>query len=476
MHLTSWMSNSIRLCLLTLVVAVSPAVNAQKPIVQIRLHLYEGYAESFTPAFMDAMEEKYQVQIKVDAREAIGTESIFNSATEKKSDVISISHNDFKSHLWPFISNGLLLALDLSMIPNYENVSPIFQRNTHVVDAEGNVYGLPFVLGLYSLAYNADIIHEEPTSWNILWNEDYIGKYSICSTYPEGNILITALSLGAKLEWLHDYATLFRNIPLNTLRTKLNLLSRNTYSFWEVSPSLEEMENLALVTSWGYTIQMAQKAGMNWKLAYPKEGTTAWFDHLAITTAVEPGSVKHKICMDWLNYCISEEIQTQEMTEWGIISVLKDMLANDQVEIHRYGMSNEEFWEMAITASENSEKSERFVQALWKYAMTQKDPSITFKENYKVNEIIGTEGDTFQTEIHHSGEVYERGLRLARERRSLLSHQKKLFPMLIPQEILSELTRHSIKSGKTKQEIILEAIAEHLAKQPASTIMPSTEP
>ena len=442
---------------------------AQPQTMDLRFYTY-GYNEDETRPFKEYIRKKYGISLNFIITKTEDEMEKYKAAKEKKADILNLTHCDFQCELWPFIQENLLLPLDLAKIPNYSNVFPFFKKNPEVV-RDKKVYGTPLSVGLYALGYNADIIKEEPTSWSILWDEEYKNKYSISANDPQCNLFITALMLGAKTEWLTDIDTLFQRIPINSVRPKLNELVHNAASLWHTQPGIEELKNLALVTTWGESVMEAQKNGMNWKFASPKEGSAAWFDHFAITAAVTPDTLKYKICLEWLNYSLSSEFQSKAYVDWGTIPVITSLLSrSSQNSYLNNKLDDEKFWKTLAFDSINEADDYRVIHALWKFALNERltrsgDETGTANKP-EMNSVQSTKdarkegADRF--DLHA---VYQRGKRLALERKKLLSTSQEPLSIFLPPELQYDLTLKSIELEKTKQELIIKALQDYLNKE-----------
>ncbi len=64
---------------------------------------------------------------------------------------------------------GLLIPLDLDKIPSITNLLPGLLED---IQAEENVYALPYLLGSFGVGYNITTVGEEVTSWDQFFNYD----------------------------------------------------------------------------------------------------------------------------------------------------------------------------------------------------------------------------------------------------------------------------------------------------------------
>ncbi len=72
------------------------------------------------------------------------------------------------------ISEDMLAPLDFDNIPNYDKYIDAKYKNPDY-DPE-NLYSVPYNVGMVGLIYNTNVVTETPTSWRLMWNEDYKGQ------------------------------------------------------------------------------------------------------------------------------------------------------------------------------------------------------------------------------------------------------------------------------------------------------------
>ncbi|HSU87786.1 MAG TPA: extracellular solute-binding protein, partial [Terriglobia bacterium] len=89
-------------------------------------------------------------------------------------DVISPSSDVAAS----IVKAGLAASLDVSRLPSYLQLSAKL-RDSSLVKANAQVYGVPFMWGPNPLLYDATAFSQAPDSWNVLWDPKYRGKVSL---------------------------------------------------------------------------------------------------------------------------------------------------------------------------------------------------------------------------------------------------------------------------------------------------------
>ncbi len=330
---------------------------------------WEGYAKPYTEGFMKLMKEKHQLNVKFNIKNLSDPEEFWDAARPKKVDLISPAHNLLKSDKGKFIKGRVALPINLDNVPNYKNLLPILQKNQFVTQGE-DIYGVPYTMGLYGLAYNAAKV-AEPESWNILWDEKARNKFTISKDFPDCNIYVTSLVLGAGYNDLYSYDALIKKIGgKNIIQEKINTLGENAFSLWLGTANPDEFSDLSYAATWGYAVAAANKKGGNWKMAKPREGTTMWVDHWAVTHAVKNDPFKKKICEEWINYCLGNELQTGVIRNWGVSPVVTDLKGKiTEEEFLTFNVGNNEYWKNLSSWQNQDQRTQNAFAAIWKQAI-----------------------------------------------------------------------------------------------------------
>lgn len=344
--------------------------DSNEPIV-IRIHCWEGYAEPYVEGFKTKMREKHGVEVHLVITNVSDPGEFFEKARKKEVDLISPAHNIPKSRRWPFIDGNIALPLRLENIPHYVHVLSVLQKNPFVTKGE-KVYGAPYTMGPYGLAYNTEKVAEEPTSWAVLWEEKNRGHYSVSLDYADCNIYTAALVLGASYEEIYDYGKLTARISPRELQAKLNDLARYAASLWVGTENAEEFGDLWYAAAWGVGVSRANAKGLQWKMAKPKEGTTFWVDHWVITYAVED-EMKRLLCEEWIDYCLSPEIQVAMLRNWGtspVVVNVKDRLTDE--EIQTFNVGNNEYWKTLSLWQHQDVRTQNSYKLMWETAVGER--------------------------------------------------------------------------------------------------------
>ncbi len=330
----------------------------------IRITCWEGYAKPFVDNFKKLVKGEYNIDVDVSIYNPTDQDEFYMAAKNGTADLISPPADLAKTPRFYCFGkdNYLLSPIDLNHVPNFKNMLPFFKEDKSLI-FDGKRYGLPYNCGPYGLAYNTDAVKEAPTSWNILWQPDYAGKYTINNNFHKCNIWITALSLGYTYDDIFDINKLDRD----KVQTKLNKLAENAKSLWDGAANPDEFPELSLATTWGFAAQQANLKGGHWLIASPKEGGTAWIDYWCITQAAK-GLVK-RLCERWINYQLSEKVQVQVVKSQGVSPVVNnvgDMVTPEEKKLFHVG-DNEYFKTVAIWQV-MSEETEKAFGEMWEEA------------------------------------------------------------------------------------------------------------
>jgi len=270
--------NKLLFCIFAIQAAF--ASNSTAKNVELRIHCWEGYSEPYIEGFKDYVLNKYDIRLTMKVTHVSSPEEFWNVARNRQADLICPAHNLFEGRR-PFVKYDVVIPLNMDNIPNYQNVKMAL-RDLRFAKKRDSIHGVPYAMGVYGLAYNADKV-EEPDSWKILWNSKSKNRYSISKDYPDANMYITALSLGVPFTHLYDVDMLLDMVSSDQLQRQLSGLAENSFSMWEGIANHTEFDELHYATTWGNAVLKANMNGLNWKMASPVEGDTAFIDYWAVT-------------------------------------------------------------------------------------------------------------------------------------------------------------------------------------------------
>src|ERR1700737_1807359 len=161
-----------RCAVAALVVLVLACAACKPKQPTLTLLVWEGYAD---PSFIGAFEGSHHCKV---VASYMGTSdelvAKLRGGSASNYDVISPS-SDVAAAI---VRAGLAAPLDLAKLPSYSALSRRL-RDSSLVKATGQTYGVPFMWGPNPLLYDASVFAQPPDSWNVLWEPRFKSKVSV---------------------------------------------------------------------------------------------------------------------------------------------------------------------------------------------------------------------------------------------------------------------------------------------------------
>lgn len=331
--------------------------------------VWEGYApEAKRQEFQQYIKEKYDIDLELSVSYIEETEDCYRALRLKTADILSPAHNRINDKRFRMFDLGLVLPLNLKNIPNYQSLAERFKQLDHL-SYNGQTFGAPFAWGPYGLIYNADIVKSPPTSWNALWEPRYYNKFTIADL-GEHNIYITALALGYGDEDLKSFDALNNA----RFRNKLNQLVTNNHNLWLGVDTAQDLENMLLATSWGFSLPELKALGKNWKWAPLQEKSPGWIDNFVISHTLKDKAQLKRIAEEWINFSLSPRFQADVLVEGlsarPVNAYTKNLLNDEQIEnVGLADASRDSF----ILMPELDRRTRNGFDLLWEKALKYKD-------------------------------------------------------------------------------------------------------
>jgi spermidine/putrescine-binding protein len=267
---------------------------------RLSLLVWEGYAD---PSFLQPFEQTHHCKVAA-AYMGSSDELVakLRGGSASNYDVISPSSDVATS----IVRAGLAAPLDLSKIPTYTQLSPRL-RDSPLVKANGQTYGVPFVWGPNPLLYDTTAFQQPPDSWSILWDPKFKGKISLWDELS--SVYMAAQVLGYDKP---DPSQLYnlRDAQLEAVKKKLIELKPNIRKYWSTGGELTNLfQNHEVMAAMGWPLTTNELRKLNFPIGetIPKENTTGWIDHLMVTAA----SPRKELAQQFLEYMV--EAKTQKL-------------------------------------------------------------------------------------------------------------------------------------------------------------------
>ena len=195
------------------------------------------------------------------------------------------------------ISEDMLLPLDYGNIPNFSKYFDN-EKYGHLMENGIGDYAVIYNVGTTILIYNKNFVKEEPTSWEVLWDEQYKGKVLMFNN-PRDSFAIAQFMLGQsintteKAEW--DAAADLLMEQRKTVKPE--------YVMDEVFIKMESGE-YAFATYYAGDYELMVENNPDLGFVFPKEGVNTFYDAMCIPSAAQ----NKKGAEAFINFMLEPEI------------------------------------------------------------------------------------------------------------------------------------------------------------------------
>jgi spermidine/putrescine transport system substrate-binding protein len=263
--------------------------------------VFYNWADYLAPVTRKTFEKESGIKIKevyFDDNEALYAKL---SAGATGYDLVCPS--DYMVHV--LMMAGLVTPLDMSLVPNFKNVDPKFQKPAYDPETDGKKYSVPYQWGTTGIGVRLDKVAETVTSWQTMWDPKYKGQIIMESEMTE--------TIGAALKLLGYSLNSQSEEEVTQAGDKL-IEQKPLVLAYDTSNMKRNMtQGTPLVHAWSADVLLVQDDIGQDKLGYvlPSEGFTVWVDNLAIPKTATSVYGAH-LFMDFI--C---DVKNQaELTDW----------------------------------------------------------------------------------------------------------------------------------------------------------------
>ncbi|SIT13287.1 Spermidine/putrescine-binding protein [Roseivivax lentus] len=188
-------------------------------------------------------------------------------------------------------SQGAIVELDISKIPNWSGILPSYQEGGMSADTiryEGRVYAVPYISNADSLAFNYDVIGEELTSWEALFDSQFRGRAAMQNDFGP-TLTNTAIYLKQSGKGSIDNPSdMTEDEVRQTCEFLIDLKKKGQFrTFWDGVQNGADLlsSEEVLVSSCWEVIQIfaARKNGQDIRYGTMKEGHQSWNNVVMLT-------------------------------------------------------------------------------------------------------------------------------------------------------------------------------------------------
>ncbi len=204
------------------------------------------------------------------------------------------------------VQEGLLQPIDPAEIANFADLASQL-RDSPRFNVDDKLYGVAWVWGVTSFAYNTESIKIEPDSIEVLWDSSHAGKIGWRDDAVE-SVQLAAIATGQDMNEPAD---------LDKIREKLRALKPQIKTFWSSEDEWNKYmaaKDFDIAVYWSGSAARSQKAfNLPVKFVIPKEGAIGWFDGLSVAAdAPNP-----EAAAQFIGFMVSPEFYVRWDTEVG---------------------------------------------------------------------------------------------------------------------------------------------------------------
>lgn len=262
------------------------------PLPELHVFMWSDYIK---PGIIEKFEHQYNCVVVLDtydSNEAMYAKLKLGSAGY---DLIFPSNYFFDM----LHRQEMLQPIDLSTIPNYKNLDPVYAKYTKPNMAD---FGVPYMVSLTGFAYRTDRINKIDPSWGIFDTKQYHGRMTMLNDIRE--------AIGAGLRFL-GYSINTQNsdeiaqASQILIQWKKNLAKFESEQYKNGIASAEYL----VVQGYGGDILQIMQENRNIGFIYPEEGTMMSIDYLAIPKQAPNPKLAHA----FINFLLDENIAAENM-------------------------------------------------------------------------------------------------------------------------------------------------------------------
>jgi putative spermidine/putrescine transport system substrate-binding protein len=217
----------------------------------------------------------------------------------------------------PLMLAGDVAPVNLDLFENYENVFDGLKNQTHNT-LDGVAYGVPHGRGPNLLMWNTEVITEEPTTWDAIWegaseHEGQVSIYGASDFIADAAIHIMASDDDMGIDNPYQLTQEQFDAAVALLEAQRDEGGAVYWDTYSDQVSGFASGDLVVGTTWQFMANLLQAEGEPVQTTKPSEGTTGWSDTWMIATDAE-----HPNCMyAWMDHMMSAEANAQATVWFG---------------------------------------------------------------------------------------------------------------------------------------------------------------
>jgi putative spermidine/putrescine transport system substrate-binding protein/spermidine/putrescine transport system substrate-binding protein len=260
---------------------------------ELNLLTWEGYAD---PSFIAPFEEATGCTVSATY---VGSNDDFAPRLAAGGGVFDLVSPSSDSTA-PLIAAGFVDPIDTSRLDRWDELYERF-RASEGINAEGEVYGVPYAWGAIAFMYLADAFEEPPTSLDALMDPSVAGKVAL---WDDKSALYVAARMNGDMD-IYDLS----DEQIAAAQETLAEMRPNVRKYWASAGELVDLfasGEVVLSNTWaGYQSALLAEQGIEVVEFIPEENAEGWMDSWMVVA----GTPNEDCAYRFLNMAISEQGQ-----------------------------------------------------------------------------------------------------------------------------------------------------------------------
>ena len=259
-----------------------------------------SWGEYIDPELIDIFEEK--TGIRVNYQTAESNETLYSLLMSGGGDYDVIVPSDYM--IAQLIEEDMLAELDYTAIPNFSLIDERFQNLPY--DPE-NKYTVPYTWGTVGIIYNRNVVNEELTGWEALYDDRYAGNVLLINNSRD--------AFGIALKYLGYSVNTTNEAEIREAYALVaDAMNRGVFQGKVMDEVFQKMEggNAAIATYYaGDYLSMVDNQADEVDLAFsvPQEGSNWFVDAMCVLKDAPHYEEAH----EWINFIASTESSLRNM-------------------------------------------------------------------------------------------------------------------------------------------------------------------
>lgn len=240
------------------------------------------YANFIPESFVETFQNEHDIEVNIRLVDDQGKQ--FNLLQAEMptptADIVTVAGHRFRQ----FIDSGLIAPLNLQSLENWDTVNRVY-READWAKINGQIWGVPILVGAEVLAYNTDVVSEEEAqTWDTLFSDQYAQQTAYIIQDMMSVVMLYLGHDGNMVEYLNDPTK--AAAVVQEARDFLIEHKPLVRKYYDSGAEIQQMfvnQDVVLAHAWSGPISKLIMDGFPVDMTIPKEGSYGFVYTLNLT-------------------------------------------------------------------------------------------------------------------------------------------------------------------------------------------------